>query len=561
MSQLGTLIWLKWLLFRNSLRSSKAIVSRIASILGMLAALALALVVAAGLGVGAYLLSSPEIMAQARQQTEAGELPSTQFIFFSIFALSFLIWATLPLSTGSTRQFDPGKLLMYPISLRKLFAVDFISELTSLQSIFAIPAIVAICVGAGLGSGSLALALLAALPIALFGMALSKWLSVSFGSLLRRRRTRGETLIALIGAIAGLGGALVGQLAPTIFKRVESIEGLRWTPPGAAAVALTNGLRAEQLSEYMVAVTTLAAYSTLLVFVTYLIARRSALGLGGAKRRSSPAGAAETAAYTGWELSWLSPQLTAVIEKELRYIMRNAQLRMMVLAPLILIVVRVVNSSRMSDPRGTKGAPSFIADFLYYGEGLIPTGGVLYVFLILTSISCNQFAFEEGGMRALILSPVRRHKILIGKNIALTIIVFFFSVALLAINEIVFDDLTVRSTLFVAINFVTFAAVMLVLGNWLSIRFPKRMKFGKRLNVSGVVGLLLIPMMVLLALPPLVSTAVGYFTGSVAIVYISLTLFALVASCFYWLSIYHQGRMLQRREVEILDAVREPTDD
>ncbi len=561
MSQLSTLIWLKWMLFRNSLRSSKAVVNRIASILGMLAALVLALVVAAGLGAGAYVLSSPEIIAEARQhRTEAGELPSAEFIFFSIFAFCFLIWATLPLSTGSTRQFEPGRLLMYPISLRKLFAVDFISELTSLQSVFAIPAIVTICIGAGLGTGNLTLALLAALPIALFGMALSKWLSVSFGSLMRRRRTRGETLLALIGALAGLGGALAGQLAPTIFKHVESIEGLRWTPPGAAAVALTKGLRVDQTSDYVVAVVTLGAYATLLIFVTYLIARRAALGLGGAKRRNSGSAVSDTTAYTGWEFPWLSPQLAAVIEKELRYVMRNAQLRMMVLAPLILVVIRLVNSSRMSDPRGAGASPSFVSDFLFYGEGLVPTGGVLYVFLILTGITCNQFAFEEGGMRTLILSPVGRHKILIGKNIALTVVALFFSIALLAINEFVFGDLTLRSTLFVAINFVTFAALMLVIGNWLSIRFPKRMKFGKRLNVSGVVGLLLIPMMVLLALPPLVATTVGYFTGSIAIVYITLALFALVASCFYLLSIYRQGQTLQRREVEILEAVREPTD-
>ena len=54
MSQLLTLIWLKWRLLRNSLRSSKAVVNKIASVLGMLVALALSLAVALGLGVAAY---------------------------------------------------------------------------------------------------------------------------------------------------------------------------------------------------------------------------------------------------------------------------------------------------------------------------------------------------------------------------------------------------------------------------------------------------------------------------------------------------------------------------
>jgi len=537
------------------------VVNRIASILGMLAALAFALLIAVSLGIAAFALTSPKIMAQAMQgENSAGELPSTEFIFFSILAFCFLIWATLPLSTGSSRQFEPGRLLMYPISLRKLFAVDFISELTSLQSIFAIPAITAICLGAGLGSGNLGLALLAVAPIAAFGMALSKWLSISLSSLLRRRRTRGETLLALIGAVAGLGGALLGQLAPAIFKHAESIEGLRWTPPGAAAFALTGGLRDGHAAEYLAALITLTGYATILIATSYLIARRAALGKGGAKRKIAPAARdSKTEAYTGWEIPGLSTQLSAIVEKELRYVMRNAQLRMMVLMPVILIIIRLVNTSRVS--RGANGAPSFIADFLFYGEGLIPTGGILYVFLILTGLSCNQFAFEEGGMRALILSPVRRHRILVGKNVALIVVALCFSVALLVVNELVFRDLTPRAALFVAFNFVTFAALMLVIGNWLSIRFPKRMKFGKRLNVSGVVGLLLIPMIGLLAMPPLIATAVGYFTGSVPIVYITLALFALVAGCFYLLSIHSQGKALQRREVEILEAVREPTDD
>jgi hypothetical protein len=38
MAQLLTLIWLKWRLLRNSLRSSKAVVNKVASVLGMLLA-------------------------------------------------------------------------------------------------------------------------------------------------------------------------------------------------------------------------------------------------------------------------------------------------------------------------------------------------------------------------------------------------------------------------------------------------------------------------------------------------------------------------------------------
>ncbi|MCM3870153.1 MAG: hypothetical protein ND895_05580 [Pyrinomonadaceae bacterium] len=529
-----------------------------ASVLGMLAALAFAAVVALGLGLAAFTLTSPAIMVQATsRRATAGGLPSAETIFFSIFAFCYLMWATLPLSIGSNRQFEPGRLLIYPISLRKLFALDFISEVTNLQSIFAIPAIIAMGLGAGLGSGRLGLALIATIPVIIFGVALSKWLSVSLGSLTRRRRTRGETLIALIGVVAGLGGALVGQLAPALLKHAESFRGLRWTPPGAAAVALTNGLRADATGDYLLALATLTVYTLLLIATTFWIAQRSIVGGRGKRRTASAARLTQTEVYTGWEFRLLSPQLSAVVEKELRYVMRNAQLRMMVLMPLLLIVIRLVNTNRLT-PRG---ATSFTSDFLYYGEGLMASVGVLYVFLILSGLSCNHFAFEEGGMRSLILSPVDRRTILVGKNIALTIVALVFSTALLLVNHLVFRDLTIRGLLLVALCFITFAAIMSIIGNWLSIRFPKRMKFGKRLNVSGVAGLLIIPLLIVLAIPPLLSTAAGYLTQSLVIEYATLALFATLTVCAYMLLIDLQGQALQRREVDILEAVREPTDD
>ena len=207
MSQLLTLIWLKWRLLRNSLRSSKAVVNRVASILGMLIALFLALIVAAILGFAAYGLSQPDALGNAFRRTATHDVSasaSAEFIFFTMFGLIYLMWATVPLSIGGSKQFDAGKLLMYPITLRKLFAVDFISELTTLHSVFAIPAVIAICIGVGLGTGNLVLPLLTAIPTILFGIALSKWLSTTIGSLLRRKRARGETIIAMIGAVVGL---------------------------------------------------------------------------------------------------------------------------------------------------------------------------------------------------------------------------------------------------------------------------------------------------------------------------------------------------------------------
>ena len=557
MSQLGTLIWLKWRLLRNSLRSSKAVVNKLATLLGMLAALAFSLIVAVGLGAAAYALTNPEIMGEVLKRSR-GEIPiaaTTEFIFFSMLGFLYLMWATVPLSIGGSKQFDAGKLLMYPITLRKLFAVDFVSEFTTLHSVFAVPAMVAIGIGAGLGSGNLTVALIGAVPATLFGVALSKWLSTTIGSLLQRKRARGETLIALIGAVAGLSGALAGQIAPILFRHAESLRSLRWTPPGAAAVLYTGASRSSV--EYVIAFITLSAYTVVLVVGTYLIARRAALGLGGRRRRKT---AVETnlarPVYAGWQLPLLSPELSAIVEKELRYAMRNAQVKMMAMMPLILLAVRLFNRRRMGDLRASNAG-----DFITYLSGLMATGGVLYVFLILGGMSANLFAFEEGGMRSYILAPIDRRKILLGKNIAITTVAFVFAVALMILNAIVFRDMSPGDVVFVFFSFFVFAAIMAIYGNWVSIRFPKRMQFGKRMNVSGVAGLLLIPMIIVLGSPPFLAAIAGYLSRNVLVSYATIALFAIIAVLVYAIVINSQGRDLARREIEILETVREASDE
>src|SRR5207342_761106 len=143
-------------------------------------------------------------------------------------------------------------------------------------------------------SGSLGKALLAGVPTIVFGVALSKWLTTTIGSLVRRKRARGETIIALVGAIAGIGGALAGQLGPLMLKHADSFRSLRWTPPGAAAYMLVGS---RNTLGYMLALATLSAYAAALVFLSYRIARRSALGLGGARRRKVITTNTDTPAY------------------------------------------------------------------------------------------------------------------------------------------------------------------------------------------------------------------------------------------------------------------------
>src|SRR5918911_1184462 len=103
MSQFTTLIWLKWTIFRNSLRSKKAMAGSFASMLGSLIALAFALIVAVGLGAASYAIASSSVRHGVSRNNAT--IDSFSFLFL-VLAGVYLFWATIPLTLGGANQFD-----------------------------------------------------------------------------------------------------------------------------------------------------------------------------------------------------------------------------------------------------------------------------------------------------------------------------------------------------------------------------------------------------------------------------------------------------------------------
>lgn len=568
MSQLGTLIWLKWRVFCNTLRSRKAVAGRAATAVGMLLGLAFALLVAGTLGFVSYMFAAPP---RAGVDPQRALQEGTTFLFV-VFLFVFMFWAVVPLGLGGGNQFDPGRLLLYPVSLVKLFLLDFISDLTSFSSILAMPVVVSMAVGVGLATRNVVPSLVLALFALAFGIAFAKFLATSVGALMRKRRTRGETVLAVLGALLGLFGVFLGQVAPYLMPYISSRKGLLeewwWTPPGAVALGLMKGLRAGGAGGFLLAVATLVVYACVLIAATFWIARRAALGTtggGGKRRRAKKARVAdETRAATptlaaGWRLPFVSGELAAVVEKELRYAMRNAQLRMLLVMPLILIGLRLMRRGNAGGRGGGDELPlqlGWIAEaFEQYGEGLMEAGGIAYVFLLISALACNLFAFEADGMRAYILAPVERRTILVGKNIVVTLLAFVYALIFVVVSQLVFRDLSLRGTLFATLCFLLFAPVLALAGNWLSIHFPKRMPYGKRMNLKGVAALLFLPTIVGMSLVPVVAVAAGYFAQSLLVKYATLAMFTSVALMLYGSLINWQARTLERQQLDILAAV------
>jgi len=563
-AQLGALVWLKWRLFINAMRSKRGAANRAASALGTLAALAFSLMLSAGLGAGAYFIVRNRSGARASrfaQDLATGASVESLFLLFGMASMIYLVWATAPLSFGGGNQFDPGRLLLYPISLRKLFALDLLSELTSLASIFAAPAIFAVSLGAGLAHGRVGGALVVALCATLFGMSLAKLLSTCLDTLMRMKRTRGEALLAVLGILGALSGLVLGQ-SDRLFAHLGRFpSALRLTPMGAMAAALAGG--AGMNANYLLSLAVLLAYTLLTTIATYKIARRALEGSGGGGARKVRVEAEGAGAKAwGWRLPFGSEELSSVFEKELRYAMRNAQLRTMAAMPIIMTLsFKLIGSRRGGGFGGGAAGGGFFAGIAPYMEGTSAALSVLYVFLITSALSANLFGYESGGMRAYVLAPVARRTILAGKNLAGFAVSLVFAVAVVTINALLYRDLTPRSLLFTLLCFIFFAAASATVGNWFSLRFPKRLQFGKRMNASGVAGLLLLPVFLCIAAAPALAVLGGYAAQSLWIEYAILAAFAAGGVAFYLLSLARQGRLLAARELDILEAVTGRNDD
>ncbi len=254
------------------------------------------------------------------------------------------------------------------------------------------------------------------------------------------------------------------------------------------------------------------------MLLAYRVARRTALGAGGggggaakraasrARRRARLPPPRRGAAYAGWQLPFVSPQFSALFEKEVRYALRNAQLRV-----IALMAVALTMLLRMG-PAGT-GGQRILGPLTPYAEGAGTVFGVIYIFMLVSPVSTNLFGYDGSGMRALVLSPVSRRTMLLAKNAAVTLIALLLAAVGVCVGGLIIGDLSPPVLLFALLSFVTTAALFAPFGNWLSLQFPKRVEFGKRMNRSGVAGLMLVPLFFLLLLPPAAAIAAGTLRG------------------------------------------------
>jgi hypothetical protein len=164
------------------------------------------------------------------------------------------------------------------------------------------------------------------------------------------------------------------------------------------------------------------------------------MGGGGAKKRPARVVAAGAEADAGWQLPLASPQFSALFEKEVRYALRNAQLRVIAVMAVGLTIVLRLGPVGMSG----RGGPWNVA-LTPYAEGAGAVFSVVYIFMLVSPLSTNLFGYDGAGMRALVLSPVSRRTMLLAKNAAVTLAALLLVTAGVLVGGLVIGDLTPRT--------------------------------------------------------------------------------------------------------------------
>jgi hypothetical protein len=193
------------------------------------------------------------------------------------------------------------------------------------------------------------------------------------------------------------------------------------------------------------------------------------------------------------------------------------------------------------------------------------TGSMAFSLFMLVQFLANQFGFDRQGFRAFVLSPVDRRLILLGKNLATWPVGAAFGLILLVVQSIWLrvPVLTALAALFQLVTLLLFGSLG---GNLLSIFVPFRVQSGSlkptKMPALATIAMVFCHMffpviMVPVFAPPLLELLWRYadWPAVVPVNLIGSMALAGLTAFLYWQTLGSYGRLLQQREIKILNTV------
>ncbi len=394
--QLRAIALLRWQLVINSLRSVRGRLNLVSRVFGGLLVLGTGVI-----GGSALFLAATWATAADHSNLQWLALP---------FWIVFLFWQLFPvMATAFTQNLDSSSLLRFPMSYSTYFLVRVIYGTLDIATALGLFWLAGLFLG--ISSADLRLAPWALLTIglfAVFNILLGRMIFAWIEHWLSRRRSR--EILGVLFLLVMVGFQLLGPLLgryngkPTpqtlhVLAKLIPIE--QALPPGLAASCLTNAAQ-DRTSAALLSFVLLAACAGIAAWVLHLQLRSQYLGdnpAGGEKRRTPHE---KSAIRRGWRLPMFSGPVSAIFEKELRYLSRSGPMLFTLIMPMIVVFIL------WSGRRGFLGQQTDYA---------LPVGAA-YCLLVMTNMIYNNFGGDGGGIQFFLFSPVSFRQIMVAKNLA-----------------------------------------------------------------------------------------------------------------------------------------------
>ena len=535
-AQYAAVAQMRWRMLLHSLRTKRGSFEMGARILSQTFFGLIGLAIGTGLGFGAW------------QITSHTSLSALAALFWPV----LIFWQIVPITIASFQEnTDLSIFLRFPVNFVSYALFYVLFGLFDIGSLVGGIALLGVWVGASVARPDLFGWITAAVVIfALFNIFLTRMIFSWIDRWLAQRKTREILAVVFLFLILAAqllnpafyhGGLNHPEHSAIFIRYFHTAERVQiYLPPGLAAEALNSARQGRPVSagEYLFFLALYTAAAGALLGVR-LRAEYRGENLGEAPSRA----ARTTRARPGASRLEGSSPLAAVIEKEIRYLMRSGVVLYGLLAPLVIVFLF---------SRGMPGQH----DVAFARDFALPVG-VAYSFLGLTRFIYNNLGAEGSGIQLYFLSPTPFRDIMLAKNIV-HFIIFLVELALVWVIVAFRAGMPSAQMIAITLSWLAFAVpAQLGVGNILSITMAYRMNMTRMSREQGATGNTLLSMLV-----QLVVFGVG------AAVYIPLTAFGhgglvapvllllAVGSVFFWLrTLANSGNMIMARKEALVTTL------
>ncbi len=482
---LGAVAGMRWRVFVNSLRTTHGKLELISRGLVWLAFAVVGFGFAVGMGMAAFFFVSE------------GKPGLLVVLLWPILCF----WQIFPImAIAFTNNPDSSDVLRFPLNYGSYFLVRLAygaaDPATALGSLWSF----GILLGVGFARPRLLpWALLVLLAFAAFNLLFMQMIFAWMERWLARRRTR--EIMGILFLLLLLSIQLIGPLTGYFTQRPRLevqrlteilIHGQRILPPGLAARSIAQVAGSNFLAGFN-------SFALLCVFVLTsgysLHVRLLAQYRGESLSETSPRPFLDKARRLrlGWDLPGLAGPVAAVLEKEVRSLLRSGPMLLTLIMPIFMLVVLRFGPMNSVRQLGT-ALPG-------HSSGMAFPAAAGFALLTMTNLIYNNFGGDGSGIQFFYACPVRFRDIVLGKNVThASVLVMETAVVWITVISL-FGKPNINMTIATLTGLVFAAAVNFSVGNILSIYSPKKFDYSTfgRQRASQITVLISMGVQVLVA--------------------------------------------------------------